>query len=154
MPSNLVLQANHLNQLIGKHICPFHYVSWDSKKLKWKYENINFRRMWPYYIVIGLNLLYVLIYVTIIPIMLHCKDTEQRTNFHHHVLGGIIVLITIFLCPSDWLFISNGWEWVYSTNWVFNCERIDQICKNRQRKRTDKFSCALMKLKHGNILLF
>lgn len=153
MPSNLVLQANHLNQLMGKYICPFHYVSWDSEKLEWKYENTNVRRMWPYYTVIGLNFLYVFLYITTIPIVLYWKDTEQRFNLHHVVLGGIIVLITIFLCPSDWLLIRNGWEWVYLTNWVFKCEGIIQSCdcckykigQNHHRKIVRLLAYALLK---------
>lgn len=125
MPTLLVLQANHINQLLNQHLCPYYYVSWNTKNLEWKFENIHFCRMWPYYSVIVLNLMLVILYLAIIPILLW-RDTEHRANFQNIIVGGLVALITIFILPVDYIFISNGREWVYATNWIFACEGINR----------------------------
>lgn len=136
MPTLLLLQANNINQLLNQHICPSYYVSWNTENLEWKVENISFRRMWRYYTVIVLNIIYVTLYVAIIHFFLW-RDTEHRANFQNIIVGGLVALITIFILPVDYIFISNGREWVYATNWIFACEGINRQF-NRECKKGNK----------------
>jgi len=116
MPTKLVLQAYHINQLIAQVICPFHYVSWDYHKLKWKYEDICFRRMGLYYFGVALMIFYILIFIATIPFL---------GNIHRKVtVAGLVVLVMLLFLLVEYLFISNGREWVYVTNWMFHHERI------------------------------
>lgn len=118
MPTKLVLQANYINHIIAQYICPFHYVSWDNLKLEWKYENISFRRMWPYYIMIGLIILNIVLFVVMIIFIGKMDKNTIIAGFF--VLGGVIMFLV------DYLFITCGREWVNAANWMCHHEGITQ----------------------------
>lgn len=131
MPTQLVIQATNINQLFGQYICPFYYVSWDIQNSEWKFENNNIRRMWPYYIILGLNLIHNILFCLTIS-ALQWKDKQDPLTLNHVVLGLPVVLMTILILPVDLIFLSNGQEWVYATNWVYNCEGIHQKIQKRK----------------------
>jgi len=122
MPTKLAFKANYINQRIGQVICPFYYVSWDYNKLEWKYENINFRRMWPYYIAQWLSILNMILFFATIPFL--GKINKNTT------VSGLFVLTVFLLLLVDYLFIVNGREWVYATNWMHHHEGIYQPKRN------------------------
>lgn len=131
MPTKLVLQAFCINQHIAQVICPFHYVSWDHHNLEWKYENINFRRMWPYYTALVFTIINIILFLTTIPFLHSGKcDLEQCRTHKYTIIAGLFVTNLCMLCLVDYLFIMNGREWVYVTNWIYLREGITRSKHN------------------------
>ncbi len=127
MPTKLALQAFHVNQLIAQVICPFHYVSWDYRKLEWKYENVGFRSIWPYYIALTFIIFNIIIFVATIPFLLSkSSDLGENRAYKNAIVAGLLVIVMFLFLLVDYLFIVNGREWVYATNWMYHQERTPQ----------------------------
>lgn len=125
MPSELMLQAYHLNQIFARYLCPVYYISWNHKTLEWVARDNSLKKMWKYYLIPFTNICGFVIYVTsyLVLQMFPTTNTIQRTWTQLIYCGFLISVIFLILLTDD-LFINHQESWVYVTNWILRCEGI------------------------------
>lgn len=122
MPSSLVLQSHYLNQIVANFICPFHYVTWNHNTLQWRYENISWKRMWPFYVVQLINFLNTFLFMIIFTYIRWHPVVGNNVTSKQLIMCSFYVLLTALVTVVDWLFITSGQELVFAINWVYRTE--------------------------------
>ncbi len=77
--------------------------------------------MWPYYL--GLAFIIFSIIISIAAILFlnsRNRDIREGQTYKNAIVAGLLVLILFILILIDYLFIVNGREWVYTTNWMYH----------------------------------
>ncbi len=158
MPSKLVLQSHYINQIIANRICPFHYVSWNHNTLQWRYENISWKRMWPFYIVLLINFVHTFLFVlTFTYIRWHPANGYSVTS-KQLIMCSFYTLITALVSIVDWLFVTSGQEWVFAINWVyrteFELENVNKLVSTFDHSTVFEMLSCLISGKVIQLLLF
>ncbi len=95
--------------------------------------------MWPYYIGLVLIILNILIFVaTIIILYSRSSDIGQRKEYKNAIVAGLLVL-ALFIA----IFIVNGRQWVYTTNWMYHHEELVRPKHNFQLPNRLNIRCIL-----------
>lgn len=144
MATNLVGQAFNLHQRTYKHICPYHYVSWNPTTKQWKCENKGIYRMWPYYAMMCFEASCIFVYLLIMlsksnRILDAIRNGGMFPTFH------VIAILNTFMV--DFLFYTSGPELVYVYNWVSHQSTLPIKPKKLPNKRLKFWRKAILAIK-------
>lgn len=115
--SKFILFAFHIHQITVKYTCPFHYISWNANLQQWKFEPIGFHRMWPYYLMLISNIFCIILYIaSLATIRLRSNDFGNDPLLLY--TSGLYVLTILLTLVADYLFLTNGNEWVSINNYL------------------------------------
>jgi len=100
--------------------------------------------MWPYYIALAFIIFNIIVFAATIP-FLHSRksDTEQGKTHKNAIVAGLLVLVMFLFLLVDYLFIVNGREWVYASNWMYRYEGTARSKHNFQLAKRFSFRHVL-----------
>lgn len=109
--------AFYIHQLAVKYTCPFHYISWNNAVTEWRCNSISVWRMWPYYLMLLINLLYAFAYCIALATSKQWRTTSHVSSVHLYT-SGLYVLCIVFIFAGDYFFLSARAEFVYCANYL------------------------------------
>lgn len=139
MATSLMNLAFTLHQQLAAITCPFHYISWNTEAQQWKFESMKISRMWPYYLMVVFNAICAASYFVAV-IITRQGNLNHRYSTVALFTAGLFVLDYILVFLADYLFITNGKEWVQLNNYLYAKAQHTSFQGNTLPKRKSSFS--------------
>ncbi len=159
MPTELLIQSYSINQIISNCICPYYYVTWNSKRLIWIYNPFSWKRMWPYFTIMFINFVstVLFLFILIFKNIIFSEPQNIELSTKQLLMCAFLSLITFLTLVPEWLFITSGREWVYAINWVSKTDNANQNQDSLMNKETCHLSFgkvfkSLLSGNHNSIL--